>query len=61
MVAEAAVFSFMEFDDVEAALEDLGCELAGGHVGQVFGEGEDDDGVEAGGGEDVEFFGERRD
>jgi len=61
VMAEAEVFSLVEFDDVEAALEDFGGKVAGGHPGEVFGEGKDDDGVEAGGGKEIEFFGERGD
>ncbi len=32
VVAEAEVFSFVEFDDVEGLLEDFGGEGSGGHL-----------------------------
>ena len=57
-MAKAEVFSFVEFDDVEGLVEDFGSEGPGGHLREVFGEGNDDDCVEAGGGKELEFFGE---
>ena len=54
-VAEAEVFTLVEFDDVELAVEEIVGELAGAHAGEVAVEGQDDDVVDAGAGEEVEF------
>ena len=61
VVAEAEVFSFVEFDDVEGFVEDFSGEGSGGHLREIFGEGNDDDCVESGSGEELELFGERGD
>ena len=61
VVAEAEVFSFVEFGDVESFVEDFSGEGSGGHLRELFGEGNDDDCVESGSGEELEFFGERGD
>lgn len=55
LVAEAEVFAFVELGDVEGLLEDFGGEGAGGGAGELGGEGEDEDGVDAGGGEELDF------
>ena len=48
VIAETEVFSFVEFDDVQGVLQDVGGEGPGGHLREFFGEGQDEDGVDAG-------------
>ena len=55
LVAEAEVFAFVELGDVEGLLEDFGGEGAGGGAGELGGEGEDEDGIDAGGGEELDL------
>ena len=43
---------------MESLLEDLRCEIARGSFGELRGEGQDEQGVDAGGGEEFDFFGE---
>lgn len=52
VMAEAKVFSFVQLLDAETFLEDFGGEGAGGHVGEIFGEGKDNDRVDISGGEE---------
>lgn len=54
-VAEAEVFALVKFDDVELAVEEVVSELAGAHAGEIAVEGQDDDVVDASGGEEVKF------
>ena len=61
LVAEAEVFAFVQLGDVEGLLEDVGGEVARGGAGELGGEGQDEEGVDAGGGEEFELFGERGD
>ena len=46
----------MELLDAEAVAEEILGEVAGGHAGEVAREGQDDDGVDAGGAEEFEFL-----
>ncbi len=58
LVAEAEVLAFVELVDADAVAEEILGEGAGGHAREVVREGQDDDGVEAGGAEEFEFLGE---
>jgi len=51
----------MQLGDVEGLLQDVGGEGARGVLGELFGEGEDEDSVEARGFEEFELAGEGRD
>ena len=57
-MAEAEVFAFVDLGGVDGVAEDGGGEIARGHVAEGFGEGEDEGGVEASGGEEFELAGE---
>ena len=57
-VAEAEVAALVEGEDAEAALEDLLDEVEGGEVGERGVEGQDEGGVDAGGGEEAEALGD---
>jgi len=61
VVAEAEVFALVDLGDVEGVDEDVGDEIAGRHVAELVGEGEDEGGVEAGVGEEFEAAMERGD
>ena len=54
VVAEAEVFALVDLGDVEGVDEDVGDEVAGMQVAELVGEGEDEGGVDAGGGEEFE-------
>ena len=57
LVAEAEVFALVDLADAAAFAEDLLGELAGGEVGELRREGEEEGGVDAGVGEEVELLG----
>ena len=57
LVAEAEVFALVDLADAAAFAEDLLGELAGGEAGEFGCEGEQEGGVDAGLGEEVEFLG----
>lgn len=54
--SEAEVFALVELDDVELLAQDLLGELLGAHAGEVAVEGENEDLVDAGLGEEIEFL-----
>ena len=60
-MAEAEVISFVDLDGVQAVCGDSGGERLGGHLRELFGEGEDDHCVEARGCEQIEALGDRGD
>ena len=47
MMTKAEVCAFMDFGNVEVADQDVGSEVAGGVATKLFGEGEDQGGVDA--------------
>ena len=59
VVAEAEVFALVYFGGVDGVDENVSCEVAGVHVTELIGEGEDEAGVDAGGGKEFEFAMER--
>jgi hypothetical protein len=61
VVAEAEVFALVDLGDVEGVAQDGLREVVGGGVAESFGEGQDEGGVEAGGGEEFELAWERGD
>jgi len=61
LVAETEVFAFVQLGDVQGLLQDLGGEDAGGHVREFDGEGQDEDSVDTGCGEEFELLHERGD
>jgi len=48
VMAEAEVFAFMEFGDVQGLLQDAGSEGTGRHLRELFGEGQDEYDIDSG-------------
>ena len=48
LIAEAEVFAFVEFGDVQGLLQDVGGEGTSRHLRELFGEGQDEYNIDAG-------------
>ena len=59
LVAKAEVGALVDLGDVEGSGQDAGGEVAGGAAAQLIGEGQDECGVDPGGGEEFQLAGQR--
>ena len=56
LIAEAEVFAFVQLGDVEGLLQNIGGEGARRHARELAGEGQDEQRIDAGGGEEFELL-----
>jgi hypothetical protein len=61
LITETECFALMQFLHVQRLLQYFGGEGAGCHAGELAGEGKNQHGVDAGGCEQLQFFGQRAD
>ena len=61
LVPKAEVFAFVKLGDVEGLLENVSSEVVSSGLRELGGKGQDEQGVDAGGGEECDLFRERSD